>query len=104
MINTFHMNPWMYLVTLGISIATLLFYTIVGITGATPLLFITPIFLLIILILLVYLYINNVIGLPDMILLMIISILALNPAGWLTGAVNIILIPIVYFLSLHFRK
>lgn len=104
MINTFHMNPWMYLVTLAISIAILLFYTIVGITGATQLLFIPFVLLLIILILLIYLYINNVIGLPDMILLMIISIFSLNPAGWLTGAVNIILIPIIYFLSLHFRK
>jgi hypothetical protein len=60
--------------------------------------------LLVVLILLVYLYINNIIGLPNMILLMLISIFILNPMGLYTGVINIILIPIIYFLSLHFRK
>lgn len=108
MIKTFHINSWIYLVILAISIMiqALFFYIINKSDRHTAEITIISalVSLLVVLILLVYLYINNTIGLPDMILLMLTSIFVLNPMGLYTGIINIILLPIIYFLSLHFRK
>ena len=56
---------------------------------------------LIIILLLGYLYINNIIGLPDFILLSLIFLFGLNPMLDLTVFLNILLIPLAIVLSFN---
>ncbi len=114
MINKFHMNSWMYLGLLPIYIAigSLQYYILWkydsepdGEDKVIRIFTRISILLPIILILLVFLYIKNIIGLPDMILLMLISIFSLNPIGFLfSGYLNIILIPVAFVLSLKYKQ
>ena len=93
MINGFHMNPLWYLATLpicAVSIFSMLMidFLIIGIIAS-----------IIVLTLLVFLYINNIIGLLDMIFLGFICLLGINPGFSYTIWLNIILIPLAIGLS-----
>ncbi len=67
MINSFHMNPWLYL--LAIPISAIIPFIFEKLENKKHIIFI---FILLLLLLLVYLYINNVIGLFDLIALALI--------------------------------
>ncbi len=69
MINSFHMNPWLYLLAIPIS-AIIVFITLI-LRELTNIKYIIFIFILLLL-LLVYLYINIIIGLFDLIALVLI--------------------------------
>ncbi len=67
MINSFHMNPWLYL--LAIPISAIIPFIFEKLENKKHIIFI---FILLLLLLLVYLYINNIIGLFDLIALVLI--------------------------------
>ncbi len=107
MINKFHMNPWIYLglipISFGIQVA--LSYLIAGVDYLTTLqqIIILLILFIIMLCLLIYLYINNIIGLPDLLLLVLVNLLLFNPTVVL-GFGNYILLPIAFILSMFLKK
>ncbi len=104
MINSFHMNPLLYLLVIPICGAIYVLYTsIIGKPLETFVLY-NIIILIILLLLLFYLYINNLIGLPDLIMLILIFLMINNPLAGTTMFLNIILIPLAIGLSLIFRK
>ncbi len=105
MINSFHMNPWLYLLTIPICG---LIYFIIGYlfhkNKYLPIISSMGITLLILLIIFFYLYLNNIIGLFDLILLFFIFSNMLNPLVSYTSFFNILLIPIATILSFNNKK
>ncbi len=72
MINSFHMNPWLYLLAIPISYILFILLKIENIRNIMPTIFM-PIILLLLLI--VFLYINNIIGLFDLFALALIIVI-----------------------------
>ncbi len=105
MINSFHMNPWLYLLTIPICIALIkLNLFIIEKNNLNKILLFEIIILLILFLLLFYLYNNNVIGIYDLILLILIFGCVISPILEITVFLNIILIPSALILSFIYRK
>ncbi len=102
MINSFHMNPWLYLLTIPIC-AVIILSQMFGNTDALYTRMIIS--SVVILSLLLLLYMTNIIGLYDLLMLLVIFFIIIYPGIFIfTMYFNIILIPLAIGLSLHFRK
>ena len=102
----FIMNPLLYLATFPVGItATIIFFFLTISKINIGLLFISALVLNIILLcVFLFLYINKIIGLVDVIFLFFLSLIFISPVGYITGGISLVLIPLAMFLSYQFNK